>query len=379
MIAAGHRPRILHLIHSSAFGGGPASVRMLVLGEQTNFEPIVISSGEGALPGELEAAGVPFHSLPLATKWSFLANTFRLARLIRSIRPHAIHLHGHFAASIGQLAVFLAGRPPNVYTVRWPAYSSDKNTYTRIRNWLVEWFSCATANVVVAVSEHDRATLLRRRLCAPGKLEMIHNAFAVVPTAKPADPRADGIVTIGFVGRLVDQKGCDDLISAFALLVAKGAPARLMIVGDGPLRPPLEARVHNIGLAGSVEFMGFRSDAPALMADMDIVAVPSIFEPFGIVTVEAMVQGRPVVASAVGGLTETVVDGVTGLLVPAGDPGRLAVALAELVRSPEMRARMGEAARARALDQFSPEKMVDAYAIIYRRLTARAFAATPPP
>lgn len=94
---------------------------MMAFGTRADFEPIVVSSGEGDLPGQLAAGGVEFHALPLATKWSFLANTWRLAGLIRSIRPRVIHLHGHFAASVSQLAVFLAGRPPTVYSVRWPA------------------------------------------------------------------------------------------------------------------------------------------------------------------------------------------------------------------------------------------------------------------
>jgi glycosyltransferase involved in cell wall biosynthesis len=176
-------------------------------------------------------------------------------------------------------------------------------------------------------------------------------------------------VTIGFVGRLVAQKGCDHLLSAFATLVAEGAPVQLMVVGDGPLRPDLEARVRDLGLAGHVEFTGFRSDATTLMASMHIVAVPSLFEPFGIVAVEAMVQARPVVASAVGGLTETVEDGVTGRLVPPGDPQQLADALRDLVRSSSMRAQMGQAARQRALDLFSPERTITAYSQVYSELT----------
>lgn len=363
-----HRPKILHILHSSDFGGGPNSVRMLALGTRAEFEPIVVSSGEGDLQSKLQAQGVVFHALPLATKLSFLKSTFRLAGLIRSIRPQVIHLHGHFAASIGQLAVILAGRPPTVYSVRWPAYHSDKNAYTHARNWLVEWFSCAAATVVVAISEHDRMTLLQRRLCAPRKLVMIHNAFGVVPPPPSPESPPSETVTIGFVGRLVDQKGGEDLISAFAALTSEGAPVHLTVVGDGPLRPRLEERVRDLGLVGSVEFLGFRPDAFELMAGMDIVAVPSLFEPFGIVAVEAMVQSRPVVASAVGGLTETVEDGVTGRLVPPGNPQRLADALRDLVRSSATRAQMGQAGRERALERFAPEPMVAAYSKIYREL-----------
>lgn len=364
------RPRILHILHSSAIGGGPVSVKLLALGTRAEFEPVVVSSGEADLPAQLEAAGVEFHALPLTTKWSFLAHTIELASLIRKINPAAIHLHGHWAGSIGQLAVFLAGRPPTIYTVRWPAYSDDTDALSRVRNWLAEWFSCACATVVVAVSEFDRKTLIRRRLCSARKLEMIHNAFAIAPAAR-LDSRADsGVVNIGFVGRLVDQKGCDNLIAAFARIVPAGVRARLTIVGDGPARASLMRRADELGVAGSVNFLGFRPDGASLMTEMDIVAVPSRFEPFGIVAVEAMALAKPVVASAVGGLTESVADGTTGRLVPPNDPDRLAEALTELARSAELRTRMGKAGHARALALFSPERVIEAYSKLYRDLLA---------
>jgi len=342
---------------------------LLVLGTKDEFDPVVVSSGEGQLPAQLQAEGVEFHVLPLTTKWSFLAHTWKLSRLIREIAPDVIHLHGHWAASIGQLAVVLAGRPPTVYTVRWPAYSDDTNPLSTARNWLVEWFSCAMATVVVAVSEFDRKTLVRRRLCSLRKLEMIHNAYAIDPLPVAPNRHAAEVVKIGFVGRLVDQKGCDVLITAYARLANAGLPARLTIVGDGPDRAKLERRVEDLGLSGSVDFLGFRPDGAALMTEMDIVAVPSRFEPFGIVAVEAMAQGRPVVASAVGGLTETVADGSTGHLVPAGDPVRLADALGDLVRSSALREQMGAAGRERAMALFSPDRVVAGYLKLYRRLT----------
>ena len=226
------------------------------------------------------------------------------------------------------------------------------------------------ATIVVAISDFDRQTLIRRRICSSRKLEMIHNAYAVDPAPVAPNRPTPEIVNIGFVGRLVAQKGCDLLIAAYARLAAGGLPARLTIVGDGPDRTELERRVEDLRLGGSVEFLGFQPDGAALMTEMDIVAVPSRFEPFGIVAVEAMAQGRPVVASAVGGLTETVADGTTGHLVPAGNPVRLADALADLVRSSALREQMGEAGRERAIALFSPDRVVAAYKNLYRRLSA---------
>src|SRR5947199_8559542 len=170
---------------------------------------------------------------------------------------------------------------------------------------------------------------------------MIHNAYSVDPAPVAPNRPTPEIVNIGFVGRLVAQKGCDLLIAAYDRLAAGGLPARLTIVGDGPDRSELERRVEDMRLGGSVEFLGFQPDGPALMAEMDIVAVPSRFEPFGIVAVEAMAQGRPGVAAAVGGLTATVAAGTTGRLGAAGDPARLDDSVADLARGWALRVQSG--------------------------------------
>jgi len=342
--------RILHLIHSSAFGGGPAMVELLCSRLHGHgFEMSLVSSGEGELPARLSALGIDVIALPLETKGSFVRHLPHLARVIRQKMPDLLHLHGHFAASLGQFAVLAAGR---------------------LRNWIAEWMSCRLANRVVAVSEHDRQTLISRRLCARSKLTVIYNAYDPARFAAAANggsAAANGMM-LGFVGRLVDQKGCDVLIEAMPKVLAQHPEIRLRVVGDGPDRPRLEALTHRLDLARAVDFVGYRPTSAALLADVDIVVVPSRYEPFGIVAVEAMASGRPVVASAVGGLSEIVADGQTGLLVPPGDPDRLAAALTRLLDHPEVRETMASASRRRVAEKFSPEVSIQAYAKEYRRL-----------
>ena len=126
----------------------------------------------------------------------------------------------------------------------------------------------------------------------------------------------------------------------------------------------------------AVEFVGYRPMTAAVMRYISVVVVPSRYEPFGIVAVEAMASGRPVVASAVGGLSEIVADGRTGLLVPPGDPDRLAGALSRLLDLPDVRAAMGSAARQRVAEKFSPQASIQAYAAEYYRVAGRPGRAT---
>jgi glycosyltransferase involved in cell wall biosynthesis len=341
------------------------------------FEMSLVSSGEGELPGLLKSRGMSVVSLPLATKRSFLRNIPRLAGVIRREAPDLVHVHGHFAASLGQIAVQLAGRFPTIYSVQWPAYLDDTDPYSRVRNWVAEAMSCRLARRVVAVSEHDRRTLIRRRLCSPKKLTVIHNSFdpeKFAPHPKEADIRgsemANGAV-LGFVGRLADQKGVEYLVEAMPMVVAAHPQTRLRIVGDGPERRKLEAQVQRLQLQRSVEFLGYQPASAELLSEMDAVIVPSIYDVHPLVAVEAMASGRPIVASAVGGLTETVADGKSGFLVPPAQPAALADAINRLLASPSLRASMGAEARRRAQELFSPQVCLAAYAAEYRRLLAR--------
>jgi glycosyltransferase involved in cell wall biosynthesis len=136
-------------------------------------------------------------------------------------------------------------------------------------------------------------------------------------------------------------------------------------VGDGELRPALEAQALRLGLGAQVHFTGWRDDVPALVALGDLFVLPSLNEPFGRVLIEAMATGKAVVATAAGGVPEIVVHGETGLLVPPGDPGALAAAVRELLDDAPRGARLGAAGRRRAETVFSLAGHVAAVERVY--------------
>jgi len=340
----------------------------LRLGDQFDME--VICDGQGDVPSRLEAAGVQLHRLPLTTKWSFTAQIPHLAAVIRARRPALVQLHGQFAGSLGQIAVQLAGRPRSVYAVQWPSYLDDTGPWSRVRNHVAERVSCGLATAVVAVADHDRRTLVERGLCSPDKISVIHNAY--YPEGL-ADAPASGRPTrnesvVGFVGRLSDQKGAQFLIQAVPQVLAAHPATRFVIVGDGPERPRLERLVAELGVDRAVEFKGYQPEPAQLVKDMDVVVIPSIYDPFPLVTLEVMACGRPVVGAAVGGIPEAVEDGRTGILVPPRDAAAIAQALIKLIASPDLRLEMGAAARARAKENFSPSVIAAQYSDLYRRL-----------
>ncbi|HEX2722000.1 MAG TPA: glycosyltransferase family 4 protein [Gemmatimonadaceae bacterium] len=213
----------------------------------------------------------------------------------------------------------------------------------------------------------ESAPWLRHR-----SVDVIHNgidtrSFELVAPADLGLP--SDAIAIGFVGRLEIRKGVVDLAAAWHSIASRLPKAHLVIAGAGPA----EAKVREV-LADSprVHWLGFRRDVPQVMKALDIVAIPSHWEGFGIVAAEALLSGAAVVAANASSLPEIVADHMHGLLVPPRDPAALASAIVELATDSEARTRMTAAGRARVLDEFSAEAMVDRYEEVLSAATRRA-------
>jgi glycosyltransferase involved in cell wall biosynthesis len=198
----------------------------------------------------------------------------------------------------------------------------------------------------------------RRSKPVPASWTVVHNGidldyFTPAPGGAtpplPADLGVDGngpVVTI--LAALRDFKGITHAIDAWPAVLAEQPTARLLLVGSGEEEPALRAQVARLGLTGSVVFAGMRSDVPEVLRGSDLVVLPSIYgENLPTVLMEAGGCGRPVVASDVGGISDIVADGETGLLVPPGDSPGIAAAILRLLTDPDLRDRMGQAGRRR--------------------------------
>lgn len=222
----------------------------------------------------------------------------------------------------------------------------------------------AAAHCILAVSE-GVASYLEQFSESRKKVRILPNA--VRPDRFPAGlraalPAAPGTFTVGFVGSMKPWHGVGDLMRAFAQLQAEEANNRLLLVGDGPARAELQELANSIGVSSAVQFTGAVSPAevPALLASMDVAVAPYqdrgnfYFSPLKVC--EYMAAELPVVATAVGQLKQIIEHGVTGVLIPSSNCGALAAALIELRRQPKRRARLGQAARAKVLSEFTWER-----------------------
>ena len=211
---------------------------------------------------------------------------------------------------------------------------------------------------LAGVSNYVRARLATR-LGRGERLRTIYHGVNLARYVAPANRRnSAGDVHIMTAAWLIPEKGVDHLIRAMRSPALVGA--RLSIAGDGPELESLKRLSHELGVAERTRFLGLRTDLNSLLQDADIFVHPAVWqEAFGLAIAEAMATACPVVASNIGAVPELVVDGVTGLLVPPGDPLAIAAALERLTMDPELRNRLGQSARSRAEKMFDLERCVE--------------------
>ena len=310
---------------------------------------------------ELEARDVPLDDIRLRADVDPLAFG-EVLRYLAVTRPKILHTHLVHADVYGQLAGAVT---------RTPLRLSTKHGFNEFREGrffgLADRSVGSLAHVHIAISQGLAHYLAETEGFDEQSFEIVHYGVAAHDAVQPyagAQPR------LLCIGRLIPIKGHLVLLRALAQARARVPSLTLDIAGRGPLEPALKEFARELGLEGSVRFLGFVSPIQKAVEEAAIVVVPSLGEGFGMVALEAMERARPVIASAVGGLPEIVADGETGLVVEPGDAEALADAMATLGGDLGRAAAMGRAGRERALAEFPPERSVVRIEELYRAALA---------
>lgn len=354
---ANRRPVVAVISESQEIGGAELSISALVAGLDTSFDIVGVLAMDSAAETRRRFAEASAHIRTVRglRRYCTPAGFARLTRVLRSIEPDLIHIS--CTDQGGALGPLLASK-----LVKAPSIATLHLVSPGRRRWreAISGFALGLPDERIAVSESVNEYLAGHGLDSTVVLN------GVAPQKQRPDARRilgippDATAVVGGIGRLHEQKGWDVLCRAAAIVRRDTPGAHFVIVGEGPEREALEA-VHECGevhLAGAVE------DAAALIEAFDIFVIPSRWEGFGRVAVEAMLVGVPVVASDVGGLPEVLGD--TGILFEVDDAEALAAAIARLVASPNLRAGLGERGRRRAATLFANERMVEEVGDVYR-------------
>jgi len=377
------RVRLVQVAGSAQWAGGEVFLKQMAERlDRARFDLRVICPEEGPLVEEMRRRDVPCAVVPLSPLGD-PRPVRRLRERLADWRADIVQSHGarsnfytRFAAAVlphaAKLGLRLAALP-NISTIHnalsdYPVFFLRKKLYA----WM-DALSAPRATRVVCVAEALRREFLARVPGITEKTSVIHNGVDLErfnPDAQ--DPRArrslgvtQDVWTVGIVGRLTEQKGHAYLLQALDAAKKELPPFVLLIAGDGPLRPALEAKAKALGLGDACRFLGVRDDVPAVYSAADVVALPSLSEGFPYAALEAMAMGKPVVATRVNGVPELMMDGTNGLLVPPRDSGALARALARLGRDKDLAKRLGDSARAHVRNSFDAKDAVRKWENLY--------------
>jgi glycosyltransferase involved in cell wall biosynthesis len=378
--------RVYHAITRLTLGGSSENtIASCVALNQAGYECVLAASFRESDPASLgdarrrgcrlvNIAALGREVAPLGD----LAALLELTRTMRRERAAIVHTHTSKAGFLGRLAARLARVPAVIHQphghIFYGYYGARRTAvFTALERRAARW-----TDRIITLTERGTEEHLARGIGRPEQYVAVPSGVpterlrALAPSRGEARARlaldADAFVLVG-LGRLVPIKGFDLLVRALSTVAAAVPSTRLVLVGDGPDRAPLEALAASLGMGDRVRMTGETPDVAGPLVAADVVVVPSRNEGMGRVLVEAMALGVPVVATAVGGIPAVVVDGECGRLVRADDVAALASALVELARDSGLRRKLGDGARERA-EHFSTHvanaKLLALYAALVR-------------
>ena len=349
---------------------------------------ITAISAPGPYTEEVEAEGIRFIPWTHATRaWDPGADVRaagELVRILRRERFDLVHTHTPKPAVLGRITARLIGVPCVLNTVHGLYVKREDRLRRKMPVLAAEWLAARFSDAELYQSEEDLAWARRLRLAPPGRLVHLGNGTDVsrFDPGAISDERlralreelgiAEGSLVVGTVGRLVAEKGYRELLGAFREVQPAFPDIHLLAVG--PKDPDKGDALRDEEFAGAgdrVTFTGPRADLPDLLALMDVFVLASWREGLPRSAIEAAAMGRPLILTDIRGCREVISDGIEGLLVPPRDPRGLAGALARMLGDPELRTRLGAAARARAISRFDERAVFETIAKTYDRLLSR--------
>ncbi len=386
--------------------------------KERGFDVHLVSSPGKELEERGRQEGITIHSLPMRREIS-LANDFvsllRAYLLIHRLKPDIVDAITPKAGLLFSIAAFLCRVPCRIYSLYGLRLETTKGVLRNLLSWL-EHISCACVHKVVCVSPSLKQKVIELKITHPEKLVVIGSGGAkgvpverfvltpqvqaqveylrqklgltstprlchsegaqrveeflnLVPTQSHRSGYASNPPVIGFVGRLVRDKGIKELVEAYFLLKPRFPSLRLLLVGPFEDGDPVDPETrHLIETTPGIIVTGRVNDAVPYYYLMDVLVLPTYREGFPSVPLEAAAAGKPVVTTDATGAIDSVVDGVTGYIVPKGNAMALADAIARLLENPELAKRMGEAGRKRVIAEFQPERIWQGVEKLYREL-----------
>jgi glycosyltransferase involved in cell wall biosynthesis len=361
---------VVHFLDSDTQGGCEEMVLSLLRGlSGTSWTPVLFHHDEPGLQRmirQVDALGISRRVVPTVRRGDRWKSLAEFVRQLKGVRPSVFHAHlgWPLGCFYGLLAAWLSQVPTIVATSH--VFEPEARAFLRRPR---RWVHPMLVHRYLAVSQEVKRRLVQDLRVEAKKISVVRNGIDIEAVVRRAVAGSQRTMVSGGTraivltpARLHKQKGHADLLRAAVLV----PDVLFAFAGDGPEREPLEALARRLGVAERVLFLGERDDVPALLASCDAFVLPSLYEGLPVSVLEAMAIGAPVVATAVGGTDEVVENGVTGILVPPRDPGRLAFEISRVVGDRSLARRLSEAAKTRVRNAFSSTSMLSGVLETYR-------------
>lgn len=371
------KPRVHHVITRLIAGGAQENTLLSCQGLLDRYQVLLLTGPpegrEGSLLEDARRRGIEVRVIedlvrPLSPKRD-LAAFDRLRGIFETEHPLIVHTHSSKAGILGRAAAWAARVPVVIHTNHGLPFYGEQPFPVRALYWGLEKAASGVTDAVVCVGQEMRRQSIAARLGRPGLFEVIYSGIETERFLEAGSSRAclsipEGTPVVGIVSRMARHKGHRFLVDA----APKGV--HLLFVGDGEEREALEHEVAGRGLSATFAGHVPPEAVPDLIASMDVLVHPSLWEGLPRAAVEALLVGRPVVAFDCDGAREVVIDGVTGRLVPPKSVDGLRRAIEELLARPDKGRSLGRAGRERVKSQFDWRPNAEKLASLYRRLVA---------
>lgn len=363
--------KLFHIISRIDIGGVERQLLSLVANLDKEKYDICVGyfEGKGELEREFQDTGIKTKKFKFIGLWD-ISIWRRLYQDMKANRYDIVHTHGFKADLYGAVFGKLAGVPVIISTV----HNQEQYLKNPIIRLLEKWIISPIDDTIIVVSEGVKRFLIKTCGIPEGKIKKVYYGINPVDIKidKSKDIRAefdidkDGIL-IGCIGRLVEQKGHKYLIRAAKRVIEKIPEAKFLIVGRGKLEKDLRNLADRLNLDSGIIFTGFRENVYSIIDKLNLIVMPSLWEGFGLVLLEAMTLGKPIVATDVGGIPEVVRDKEEGILVSPQDPKALAEAIILLLEDQSLASRLGETGKLAVRERFSVARMVEEVELIYNK------------
>jgi glycosyltransferase involved in cell wall biosynthesis len=356
--------RILYLAPGSEIGGTERMIILLAREiERRGYRIHVVTMQEPkAFTAALKVAGLK--TTPLNLKKKPFLGLLRFALIIVRERPGLIHSFLFAGNMLGKLAAAVSGLP---------LICSQRSTddWKKCLHWNMERWTSHLCKIIISNSHAGKRALVEKGRIQPEKITVIPNGIdpEIVRNSVSSGRNMENTFTgpiIGSIGNLRTAKGFEYLLDAAKQVVKKVPSARFVILGEGSLRSALEEKIARLGLQNNVSLPGFISPVEPYLARFNMLVIPSLWEGFPVVALEAMCLAKPIVATRAGDLPEIIRDGISGILVDPGDANGLAHGILTLLADEKRAQQMGQEGYKHVLENYSLTKMVDAYEAVYR-------------